>query len=362
MSFEDRYQIRLLGKIKKGADLKQTIDFLAERFKLPRKSFEQCFDGRPRTVKQGISLEKARKHLALFEKAGAQAEIDISPDKRILAKATIMTGQAEHGEAEEENTATTGRTLTFERYFLNPLIFSCPYSVPISDGAGAESGSIESDYPAFGWFLILFLSVFLAHEIHGFMLRTLVSLGISNIPMIIGCIALFLSLLLGLPKILNPGKCVSVFSTKAGERFLLCRFRELRTGTCLTRTFAVEDSHGQPAARIKRNIPLSIYSCKDILGGIIFSVDIEAEKSIDDSALILGGTLREKLVDLGFIGEIILSRIDPEGTCNKLIIRDANEIAVGEFRRGKTCTLKVYGESTPNPDALAAFAIVLAGF
>ncbi len=227
---EERYQLKLTGQLKDGADHGKAVEILSEQFRTPPNRIEQLLDGRQRIVKNGISLENAENYATVFKNVGVLTKIDIVFDSRILEDSTIpLEGVAvpleeahteiETNDESRENGDNRNPVLTwkFETYFFNVLVISLPYSVSIQDDSGQASGTITSEKIAMGWFLSLFLSVFLVTTLLDSILKYQLRYALSGFLWTTGIIVLFLFMLLFFPKYIRPKKVVKIFHGTSQE-------------------------------------------------------------------------------------------------------------------------------------------------
>lgn len=377
MKAEEKYRIRLLGSFAKGTDRVKSVNYLAKQFGVPAKRFGKYFDAKPRVVKRGLRLDQAKKHAAVFQKAGALYEIDLdltpqtfresihrlsasTPDtaKPVPEKEPVAPQKA----GPKSNTESES-VFSFERYFITPLILAFPYSVELTDNNGKSAGFVESGKLGFGWLLTLFLSVNLALEALSWLLDYTFMQSHSGYGYTIFNILGFLALLLFLPKYLRPRKRVAIHSGGPGDATVFCSLEETWFGSGVKKNFLVKDADGETKAVISKELVFSRYKCAYPDGRTAFSVDIDRELGIDASATSVAQILRDNLVDLGYVGDMILSKVDPEIRPKRWIIRNENLEEVGTFKKESTCVLTVRKEHFPDDEIgiVSAFAMVLAG-
>ena len=87
---EDVYKIVFLGALKEGIDPRTASSDLSKLFHVSADIFEKYLDGKKRVLKQGLSLDEAKKYQAVFKKVGALSEIDVVFDRRILETSSIF--------------------------------------------------------------------------------------------------------------------------------------------------------------------------------------------------------------------------------------------------------------------------------
>ncbi len=401
---EERYVVRLLGKFDEGVDKEQAIGSLSKRFRVPAAQFRKFFSGTPRIVKRNVGLAQAKQCAAVFKKAGAPCEIDIdfSPGffKDSLYEVMVQTdpgnsaaqSESEAFPAKPETAAPSlrpeagnqaanplpgailgsetraesasepeSRIIRFERYFITPLICSFPYSIALTDDNNAAIGAVESDKIAMGWFLSLFLAVFLVRESFDRVLEfTLVNSLSSPVFTVLNIVG-FLTFLLCLPKFMRPRKKVTLLSGTPGKADVFCRVEEKWLSPISKRTFRVKDGRGKTIAVIRKSLLFSVFTCKLPDGRTAFSVDKNKDLDIDHTAMGVAGTIRDGLMDLGYVGDLIWSKLDPDLDPKTWAVRNDKDEKVGAFQLGRTCRLRARVRNNEEDRIVQAFAMVLAG-
>lgn len=72
---EQTFKVTFKGKTVRGCDQSQAIANFAKLFKLPAAKAEHMFDGKERTIKKSLSMEKAGQLRAVLKKAGIKVSL-----------------------------------------------------------------------------------------------------------------------------------------------------------------------------------------------------------------------------------------------------------------------------------------------
>ena len=72
---EQTFKVTFKGKTVRGCDESQAVANFAKLFKLPAAKAEQMFDGKERTIKKSLSMEKAGQLRATLKKAGIKVSL-----------------------------------------------------------------------------------------------------------------------------------------------------------------------------------------------------------------------------------------------------------------------------------------------
>ncbi len=319
---EDVYNISLLGALKQGIDPSAAKKTLSDIFKVSPEIFRNYPDGKKRIVKQGLSLDEAKKFHAVLNRAGALSEIDVVLDRRILAESSLFnkvddSNADQHTAIEALSSANTlaagldavyGKRLTNKDPVSNflqspgfkfdigrfiPAIYSGPGCVPATDPGGAKIGEIESTQPALGRALTLSAAVISAFVIQIQVLVFLSANFSSSAFVTPVMIFIFLMSLVFLPKIFRLKKVLRVMVSVDGKQKQICRVREIKWGWPFTREIIVEDDSNRQIAHVKKNQFFLTYACTTKSGETVYSAD--PDMNIEESMAYLGESVREEL-------------------------------------------------------------------